>query len=145
MSQSTPARNTLAARLDAQAEAWRPTPGARLIGTAVDIDSRETEFGTYPVITLREDESGNEVAVHAFHTVLKNAFARRPPRIGERLGVRYLGKSPKGYEAYRVVFETAAEPDWNRIGVEAQAEAAVEGIEDVPEPLLEPSEDGIPF
>jgi hypothetical protein len=120
---------TLEERLEANAEAWRPEAGAMVIGTVVDVDSRTTEFGTYPIVTLRT-EAGDEVAVHGFHTVLKNEFSKRPPRPGERLGVKYLGKSPKGYESYRLAWEDVAPPDWNRIGVEAQAEAAVEGIDD---------------
>lgn len=114
-------------RLDSTAEAWKPKAGEKLIGAVVDVDSRTTEYGTYPIVTLRTD-TGDELAFHAYHTVAKNEFAKRQPRLGERIGIKYIGKSDKGYEAYRIVFEAAAPPDWDRIGAEAEAEAAEAGI-----------------
>ena len=129
MESSTTPTRTLDDRLDSQAEAWKPQSGEKLIGVVVDVDSRTTEFGTYPIVTLSTD-AGDEVAVHAFHTVLKNEFAKRQPRLGERIGIKYLGRSEKGYEAYRTVWEEVVPPDWDRIGVEATAEAVVEGIDD---------------
>jgi hypothetical protein len=116
-------------RLDTEAEAWRPKPGAKVIGEVIDVDTRTTEFGVYPMITIRTD-GGDEIAVHGFHTVLRNELAKRPPRLGERLGIKYLGKHDKGYENYRVVFEQATPPDWNRIAVEAVANVVGEGVEE---------------
>jgi hypothetical protein len=131
---------TLADRLDSDAEAWRPEPGDRVIGTVIDVDSRTSEFGTYPIVVIETDD-GNEISIHGFHTVLKNEFARRPPQPGERIGVKYLGKNAKGgYEAYRVVFDKVTPPDWAAIGAEAQAEAAVAGIGS-----QEPDPEGVPF
>jgi hypothetical protein len=100
----TPPARTLEDRLDANAEAWRPQPGDKLIGAVVDLGSRTTEYGTYAIVTLRT-EAGDEVAVHAFHAVLAREFQKRPPRLGERLGIKYLGKSEKGYEAYTIAWE----------------------------------------
>ncbi len=127
-------------RLDSTAEAWRPKPGERVIGTVVDVDARTTEFGTYPIVVLLTD-NGDEVAVHGFHSVVKNELAKRPPQLGERLGIKYLGKSPKGYENYPLVFADVVPPDWNAIAVEAAAEAVVEGVDEPAE-----TDDGtIPF
>ena len=74
--------------------------------------------------------------------------------MGERLGIKYLGRQTT-YEGYRVVWQDVAPPDWNAIGVEAAAEAVVEGIDaEVPvgEALAtaddyanEADDDGIPF
>lgn len=148
---------TLDERLDSTAEAWKPGPGDKLTGVIVDVDSRTTEFGTYPILTVVADD-GREVAVHAFHTVLKNELAKRAPRIGERIGLKYLGKSEKGYEAYRVVWSDLVPPDWAAIGVQAEAEAVLESV-DVDEPaettdtttheegaaVASPADDDIPF
>jgi hypothetical protein len=131
---------TLEDRLDSTAEAWRPEPGDKVVGVVADVDSRTTEFGTYPIVTLRTD-ADEEIAVHAFHTVLKREFAKRPPRLGEGLGIKYLGKSEKGYEGYRIVWQDVAPTDWNRIGAEAEAEAALQGAEFEGE---EPDDD-VPF
>jgi hypothetical protein len=136
----TQSRN-LETRLDSSAEAWKPSPGEKLIGVVVDVDSRTTEYGTYVVLTLRQ-ENGDERAVHAFHTVLKREFAKRPPRLGEELGIKYLGKSDKGYEAYRIVWDEVVPPDWKQIGAEAEAEAAEAGI---PEQSTLAHGDDIPF
>ena len=128
-------------RLDSTAEAWRPEAGDKIVGTVVDVDSRDGEFGLYPIVTVQTD-TGDERAVHAFHTVLKREFAKRQPRPGERIGIKYLGKHERGYEAYRIVWaEVAAAPDWSAIGVEAEAEAAVQGIE----PEAGDADDGIPY
>jgi hypothetical protein len=133
-------------RLEANAEPWKPNVNDNdtVVGTVIDVDSRTTEFGMYPIVTVATD-AGDEVAVHAFHTVLKNEFAKRPPQLGERLGIKYLGKHAKGYEAYRIVWEKTPAPDWNRIGAEAQAEAVVEGVEEE-HPTQQASQDeDIPF
>ena len=132
-------------RLDSSAEAWKPNVDDSVIGTVLAVDERTTEFGTYPIVTLMTDD-GDEVAVHAFHTVLKSEFARRPPVDGERLGIKYLGKSPKGYEAYRVVWENTRPPNWDRIGAEAQAERIVAEAETAqPTEASGAPDDDIPF
>ena len=65
--------------------AWRPEPGSKIVGTVTDISEREGFDGTpYPLITVRID-SGDEFAVHAFHTVLQNEFARIRPQVGTEL------------------------------------------------------------
>jgi hypothetical protein len=69
--------------------------------------------------------------VHGFHTVLKREFSKARPDIGSRIGVKYLGKHERGYEAYRVVRDETPKPvDRDAIGVEAEADATVEAVED---------------
>ena len=104
-------------------EAWRPKPGDTLVGKVVQLDTRTGDFEPYPIVTVAA-EDGTERAWHAFHTVGRNELARQRPMIGDRLGVKYLGKSPKGYEAYRVLVEhatptTAAGVDWTKIATQA--------------------------
>jgi hypothetical protein len=133
MESNTPTRS-LEERLDSNAEAWRPKPGDKLIGVVVDIGSRTTEYGTYAIVTLR-DKAGDEYAIHAFHTVLANEFAKRPLRLGERVGVKYLGKSDKGYQAYTIAFEDVIPPDWQQAADDAEAADADFGEaadEDIP-------------
>lgn len=140
---TTPTRS-IEDRLESVAEAWKPAPGDKLIGQIVDVDSRTTEYGTYPIIVVLTD-SGDEIAVHGFHTVLKNELAKRQPNVGERIGVKYLGKQEK-YEGYKLVWQDVVPPDWNAIGVEAEADAVVEGIAtDDTEAGDEQADDGIPF
>jgi hypothetical protein len=89
-------------QLDAEfAPAWRPAPGEKVVGTVVALDTRDGAFGRYPIVTL--NTGGEEVALHAFHEVLANELARLAPKIGDELGVKYLGQhTEKGYHQYRV-------------------------------------------
>lgn len=138
MNSTTP--RSLDERLDMHAEAWQPDPGDKLIGEVIDVDTRETEYGVYPIVTVRTDE-GDELAIHGYHTVLKREFSKARPGVGERIGVKYLGKHERGYEAYKVVREkpvASAPVDWDKMGAEAEAAAAeAETPADEPAPVDE--------
>jgi hypothetical protein len=133
---------TLAERLDSFPEPWKPKPGDKLIGEVIDLDERESEYGTYPIVIVASDE-GEELAFHAFRTVARNELAKQRPQVGDRIGIAYHGK-PEGrdYELYRIVVERDERPavDWDKhVGEEPDTE---------PEPELEPSgkdDDDIPF
>lgn len=100
------------------AAAWKPTPGAELIGTVAEISSRTGSFGTYPIVTVRED-SGDELAFHAFHTVAQNELSKLRPEVGAHISVRYDGKrTPKSgrgsYYSYEITMDRpAAEFSWD--------------------------------
>jgi len=134
------------------AAGWRPNPGDVLIGEVVELGEREGFAGVrYPLVTVRT-EAGEHVAVHGFHTVLRDELARAQPRVGDTLGVAYHGLVEKGdskYELYRMkVVPTDAsdpsrgEPDWAAIAADAAGER-----EQLGEPVdFEPaSDDDIPF
>lgn len=98
-------------RLDREpAPGWRPEPGDKVIGTIVEIsEAPGTDFGAYPLITIEQDD-GTEIAVHAFHSVLRNELESKQPSEGDRIGIRYAGKvagksGGRDYESYRVVLE----------------------------------------
>jgi len=147
---------TLEDRLEADlAPAWRPDKddSAVLVGEIVDIDEGTSDYDPYPLLTIRQDD-GTELAVHAFHTVLKNELIRQRPKIGERIGIKYLGEQPtkpgskfKSFIGYKVkVDRAAAEFDWSKIGAEAEPEPAYD--EASVEPVTVPAgagEDNIPF
>lgn len=87
------------------AQGWRPTAGDKVAGAIVDIAATDGGYGIYPIVTLRTDSG--EVAVHAFHTVLRRELARRRPSVGDELEITYLGKQAgkpgsAGYDGYRV-------------------------------------------
>jgi hypothetical protein len=105
------------------APAWKPRPGEKVVGRVLAIETIPGQYGAYPVVTLSTDDG--EVAIHAFHAVLKSELARQKPQPGDRLGCKYIGRdAEKGYEKYRLIVESArSEPiDWNRIGAEAEEE-----------------------
>lgn len=97
-------------RLDREpAVGWRPEPGDQVVGTIVEIsEAPGTDWGPYPVITIDKADGTGEVAVHAFHSVLKNEIESKQPTEGDTIGIRYLGKqqgAKQSYEGYRVVLE----------------------------------------
>jgi hypothetical protein len=72
------------------APGWRPEPGDTVIGKVEGLDRAENKWGAYPVVTLVTDD-GERIAVHGFHTVLRNALRRARPMPGSRIAVRYVG------------------------------------------------------
>ena len=101
------------------AEGWKPEPGNTVAGVVTDIAATDNGWGPYPVLTLKQ-EGGGEIAVHAFHDVLRKELARRRPGVGADLEITYLGlKKPKGgtgngYHAYRVRSSTdSVGYDWD--------------------------------
>lgn len=81
---------------------WRPESGDKLTGAVTDISTGQGGYDPYPIVTLQPDDGGAEVAVHAFHTVLRRELARRRPKIGTHLEITYLGKKGDGREAYHL-------------------------------------------
>ena len=73
------------------AVAWRPTAGDLVAGHLVTVEGRTTEYGTYPMLVI-EMEDDTLVAVHAFHTVLKEELKRVRPTPGSYLEIAYLGQ-----------------------------------------------------
>ncbi len=104
-------------RLNHFPEGWKPKVGDSLIGTVAEVSTRDSDYGgEYPVVVI-ETEDGREIAIHAFHTVLKNELARLRPREGDKLGVKCHGRDGGEYEKYRVLLERAEPeeapaPDW---------------------------------
>lgn len=153
---TTQHKDNLAEALDAQfAEAWRPEAGESLIGTVAAISQRDAGYGSYPIVTIQPDE-GEPKALHAIHAVAQAQLAESRPGIGERIGVRYLGKvdgAERAYHSYKVVVDRPEQDvDWSQYGGddssdEGDAGSATTGVH---EPLdggqaAEAAADDIPF
>jgi hypothetical protein len=107
-------------RLDTDyAAAWRPASGEKIIGEVTALDMRDGQFGTYPIVTVRQDD-GTELAMHCFHEVLSGELAKIAPKIGDRIGVKYVGRHPeRGYHVYRVQRDGDDTGfAWNRFGAD---------------------------
>jgi hypothetical protein len=90
------------------APGWRPDEEPDLIYTMTGRTTRDGKFGPYP-IDEGEREDGTRVAVHRTASILRADL--EPAKIGDRVGIRYLGRhSTKGYHRFRVVIEPANEP-----------------------------------
>jgi len=103
------------------APAWRPDQEDPdiLIGEVLSIELGTSEYGPYPLLVVRS-EDGTEKAVHAFHTVLRNELVKHRPKVGERIGIKYLGeqKTAEGskfssYIGYRVRVDRPLGADFN--------------------------------
>jgi hypothetical protein len=99
--------------------AWRPQPGDTIHGKVQSVTlGPDLGYGTYPIVTLVA-EGGSEMAIHAFHTVLRTQLAQARPQAGDSLTVLYHGKrSPKGgtgndYHSYRVSGGQEREFNWD--------------------------------
>lgn len=91
--------------LDRDPENWDPNPGDKLVGTLVEITTRDNGHGPYPLVEI-ETADGRLVHFHAWHTVAASELAQKNPAPGDRVGVKYLGvPAGKSYESYRVMIE----------------------------------------
>lgn len=126
-------------QLDATyAEGWKPEPGDKLIGKVIALDQRDDAYsdGTYPIVTIRTDDD-KELAWHGFHAVARAELAKQRPKVGERIGVKYVGKreggqGESGYAVWRVVVErdgADAEIDWAKVGAEAEGELRASSVQ----------------
>lgn len=106
--------SSLSDRLGSFPEPWRPSPGDKVIGEITELDTRQSDYGDpYTIVTVVTEE-GEEIAIHGFHTMLRNAIERKQPQVGDRFGVAYFGPAEKTVEGmhpaerYRVIVERAA-------------------------------------
>lgn len=104
-------------------ESWRPRPGDRIIGKLIRYDRGESNYGPRWIAVLHVDPSneyphGYLCGVWLSHAVLVAKFKELRPKPGERVGVRRLEDSAKGYAMYRVVVEGRgpAIPEWDGLG-----------------------------
>ena len=74
---------------------WRPKPGDRVFGVVADIGEGQSEFGSYPLLTIDSPQSEYLVGVHCFHAGLKrdveNHIERGTLVIGSRIAISYHG------------------------------------------------------
>lgn len=75
----------------AKAQAWLPEPDTTIVATVVGLRLGSTEeYGDYPIIVYSLD-NGEFIAVHAFHTLLRERLAELGTDIGKRQILSYLG------------------------------------------------------
>jgi hypothetical protein len=99
------------------AKAWRfDLDGPMIVGHVIGFGEFDAGWGDYPIVTLRLAD-GSERAVHCQREVLQQELAKARPRIGERIGVKWLGKpEDKTYHKYlvRVDRPEGETLDWSR-------------------------------
>ncbi|MFQ5845357.1 MAG: hypothetical protein ACE5JG_10270 [Planctomycetota bacterium] len=121
---------------------WRPRPGSILVGTVRRYDRAESAYGPRWICIVEEQETGEPVGVWISHKVLDSEFKAKRPRPGERIGIRRLDDSEKGYARYVLLvegrslerevpdFEELSEP--GDVPPEELAAAALQAEDDLP-------------
>jgi len=115
------------------AETWRPSePGDALIGRLEGYDEATTDFGTYTVAHIR-DEDGVLKGLWLMHSVLQDEWGEAAPdgapQIGDRVGAMYHGQrsgDTYDYHMWTVKVERTDAPDEDRSPAEDDT-AADEG------------------
>lgn len=95
------------------AKGWLPDAGDTITGKVARIsmsDNSTSEYPAYPIVTVKRDDNGEYVAVHAFHTLLRDGLRKLRPGIGAPLMITYVGKvagkNDRDYHNYVVVDPT---------------------------------------
>jgi hypothetical protein len=116
--------------------AWKPVPGEVLVGTVEAYDIATGKYGETKVCVLKDQAEGSLIAVYLSSTVLLGEFTKLRPKIGERVGIRYLGKAEgeNAYHRYKVVVDREMNVDEFFGAAPSPAAVPVElaGVDDVP-------------
>ena len=73
------------------AKAWRPEPGDIVKGNVIKVVGRTSDFGVYPVAII-DDNSGEYVAVHMFHHLLRQQAKDVKLSSGDEVSIAYMGR-----------------------------------------------------
>jgi len=110
--------------------AWKPEPGDILVGKVLHYDKGYTPYGEVRTCIVEQDD-GERVSLWLSTTVLLDQFKRLRPRIGERIGLKYLGKHPDlGYHRYRLIVDRDEPLDFTPLGGEAKVAAGAGAVDD---------------
>lgn len=109
-----------------QAPAWMPEPGTTIKAEVIGLRMGQSEYGAYPIVIYRQ-ESGDVVAVHAFHTTLRETLQELGTTIGKWQYVSYDGK-----RASRTRKDSNGEPvQYHLYDVENVGEdSAIQGVDE---------------
>jgi hypothetical protein len=133
----TSSTSDISERVESFPEPWKPEVGDKLVGEVIGVEQRNGEYGSYPIVVVMT-EDGSEFAFHGFHTVAKNELAKQRPEVGDKIAIKYFGRTEddRGYERYRILVDKPQEAvDWDAIGEEAAVELG-EGVQTPPPPEI---------
>lgn len=109
------------------APGWKPEAGDLLVGVVEHLSTRETDFGSYPIVTLVTDAAvastqggenlpaGERIAFHGTGTATKDRLEKAAPQPGDMIAVRYDGKKAsqngRSYHSYAIRVKRAEAPE----------------------------------
>jgi hypothetical protein len=93
---STDLRSQLAADDGSLPDRWNPDdePGTTLVGELVGWEDIVTDFGPAKIAVIEDEEDGHRWGVALFRSVLKKRFETLDPRVGDTIGLKYVGVTP---------------------------------------------------
>lgn len=109
----------LKSRDGSYAPCWRPKDNETIVGPVVDFGVAQTAFGEVRVCTIEREDGGGRVGIFLSSEVLRREFERQKPKVGERIGVKFCGKHPKGYKMFVLIVDRSEEePNFAPLGGE---------------------------
>jgi len=103
--------------------AWKPQEGECVSGIVRRYSVGTGQFGSVRTCIL-EKANGERVSLWLNSTVLLSLFERERPKVGEQIGIKYLGKHPdKGYKRFALLVDRdEQEPDFSPVGGEQETD-----------------------
>lgn len=102
-------------------------PGDVFVGVVDRYEEGPTRYGPAPIVVVIDETSGELRSLWILHHVLRDEFAKQRPRPGERIGVKRLADSDRGYQRFvlRVDRQEPADavPDFAAYGITDGGEA----------------------
>lgn len=93
---STDLRSQLAVDDGSLPDRWNPDDiaGTTLVGELVGWEEIVTDFGAAKIAIIEDEEDAHRWGVALFRSVLKKRFETLDPRIGDTIGLKYVGIQP---------------------------------------------------
>lgn len=84
---------------------WNPKEGEAIAGRVVDIRELNGQYGPSKILDVESEETGELVAIRCA-TVIEREISRKNVKIGDSIGIKFLGKKNNYYD-YVVIVEHA--------------------------------------
>jgi hypothetical protein len=110
------------------ADAWIAKVGDKIVGKVVEISEgwSDQSESYYPIITIHDENSNEDKAVHAFWVALQRELMKWQPSIGERIAIIYKEDKPnkikgrKPVKIFRVQVEGRSINVWDKMKQQRQ-------------------------
>jgi hypothetical protein len=129
---------------------WIAKVGDVVVGRVERYSEGSTPYGRCPIVVVADEITGELMSIWLMHTVLRNEFSEQKPKPGERVGIKRLPDSERGYKKFALRVDrgpTADVPDFSQYGAPADVlEAPATGLRPTRSETPPPADDGsIPF
>jgi hypothetical protein len=86
---------------------WTPEVGDVLVGELVEYTKGHSRYGDFWIANIRDEDTGDVLAVWLSDVVLQDLFKRKRPSPGQRVGIKRLEDDPdKQYHRYALKIDS---------------------------------------